>query len=207
MNTHFDRFKQAIDSGKRTEAAAALKPFIESFSSLEEKTTWSKWYLENEALGHKIRHEIYEHVVFPVLLDGYRRSDPWSLLWLARTIQNLYQSKQLWEKIEMKTDYALLKELLVLSPQNEQVESELLSKQLEWFRYSAHEWPAGILYGQDGATANQCIEILEEVCLARKINKDALNEVFLSEFESKVREYRQRLTKPSSGRASPAAEG
>lgn len=190
---YFERFKKALALGKRAEAAAALKPFIESFSSLEEKAVWAKAYLEHEPIGHKIRHEIYEHVIFPVLLDGYQRSEPWSVLWLARTIQNLYQCHPLWMQIGGKTDYALLKELVVLCPDNDEARRSLLSRQIAFFRYCVHEWPTGILQGQNGATIEECQEILEEVGYAREIDKDCLYEEFLNDFEAKLHEYRQRL--------------
>ena len=83
---HFDRFNHSIESGNRPEAATAIRAFVESFSDLQEKRLWSENYLATARYGHKIRHELYESVIFPALLDGYRRSDPWSLRWLARSV-------------------------------------------------------------------------------------------------------------------------
>jgi hypothetical protein len=204
MDIHyFERFKKALELGKRAEAAAALKPFIESFSSFDEKADWTKGYLASEPIGHKVRHEVYENVIFPVLLEGYRRSDPWSLRWLARTVQNLYQCDHLWMQIDRKTDYALLKELVELCPDDDGARNDLLSRQIEGFHYSVHEWPAGILYGRDGATIEECIEILEEVAYARSLDRGFLHERFLNDFEAKVHEYQQRLTRKSTLTATP----
>jgi len=190
---HYETFKQLLATGRRAAASASIKTFIESFANLEEKTVWARNFLDTEQIGHKIRHELYEQVIFPVLLAGYQQKDPWSLRWLARTVQNLHQSDALWRSVGYKTELGFLEELLSLDPDDHQLRKEVLSRHLDWFSYAAHEWPAGILYGQDGASARECEEIRATVAEARALDVENLHGEFLAEFERKLAEYMARI--------------
>lgn len=190
---HFERFTRLLELGKRHEATIAIRAFIDSFISLEEKRRWSETYLNARVEGKIIRHEIFESVIFPVLLNGYRKSDPWSLRWLARTSENLYKSKQLWREVEMKTEFSFLAELLALYPADEITRIELLAHHVKGLQYAVHEWPSGILYGSDSATIQECDEIFEDLMRARALDLERLHEVFFADFESKLVEYTTRL--------------
>src|SRR5690348_5477105 len=137
--------------GKKAQAKAVLERFLASFGSGEEKEQWVRAFLESGDFGYRIRHEIYEQLVFPVLLKGYHAKDPWSLLWLAKTDQNLYSARWLHSQVDFKSEYQLLKELYEITP-DEMTRNQLLRSNLTWFEYCQHEWPAGILYGMDGAS-------------------------------------------------------
>ena len=194
MNSEaFERFQAQVAIGRRADAAASLAEFIASFADLEEKRRWVQRFLKPEPLGHKIRHELYEHVVFPVLLDGYRREDPWSLRWLIETSQNLYRAHHLWEQIGYKGNHALLTDLVRLCPDDASLRAELLRKNIDWLQNAVHEWPAGILYGHDGATLEECAEIADAVMEARQQDVDGLHAAFLADFEGKLAEYVERL--------------
>jgi hypothetical protein len=194
MNTeHFKRFRDLLERGQRPEAASALREFVASFSTLEEKSIWSREHLSGLHSKGKIRHELYEGVIFPALLDGYKRAEPWSLLWLARTSQYLHRSESLWRQVDGKTSTQLLKEFLKLCPGDEEVRRELLSKVIDWMRYSIHEWPTGILYDHNGASIDQCKEIVDELGEIRQLDTDQIYTEFFADFESKVREYIDRL--------------
>ncbi len=194
MNTkHFDAYVNAKDLGKKGQARLFLEQFVESFSTFEEKVEWTKWYLENSTFGHTIRHEIYENVVFPVLLDGYHRGDTWSLRWLVKTDQNMNKADHLGKQIDHKSALLMLKELYVSNPEDEETRSLLLERQIDWFQFSVHEWPAGILNGMDGATEEDCREILKDVETARTLDKENRYTDFLDDYETKVREYQHRI--------------
>lgn len=191
--SRYEDFKHALASGNRATAASFVRPFIASFKSLEEKVTWTRWYLENESFGHRIRHEIYEGIIFPVLLDGYEKSDPWSIKWLARTSQNLYSSRGLWDRIGGKTEEGLLKELFAICPTDIEVRGQLLSNLVKSFEYMVHEWPAGILYSHNGATADECLATHVDLALARQLDNTFLHLEFLDDFAEKLCEYQRRI--------------
>lgn len=192
-STHYERYKVFKEAGRRAEASAEIGLFVKSLETFDEKSSFVRWFLEHEPQGQKIRHELYEHVIFPVLLDGYRRRDPWSLWWLAITAQNLYGAKHLWHQVDGITDFALLQELHGLSPNDDQVRIKLLERQMEWFQFCVHEWPAGILYGMDGATLEQCQEIADAVECAIQLDKEGRYTEFLADFSAKLRQYRARI--------------
>lgn len=180
--------------GFRTQARQHLQQFITSFASFTEKELWTHEFLENpECDLYRIRYELYEQVVFPVLLSGYQKRDPWSVLWLARTAQNFYRVKHLHKQIDFKTDYGLLNECYLLDPSNYEVHKDLLNIQIQWLQYCIHEYPTGILYGVNGATIDECQKILSEVEFARKLDVEKIQDKFLNEVQSKVLEYIVRL--------------
>jgi hypothetical protein len=183
--------------GLRAEARQNLLQFINSFASFAEKEQWTRQFLETEEheYGYKIRHELYEGVVFPALLKGYQNQDPWSILWLARTARNFEQARHLHEQIDLKTGHELLKECYSIDPSNAEVQTDLLRMQVRGFEYCIHEDPAGILSGQDGATIDECQEILAEIEFVRKLDPEKIQERFLNEVQSKVLEYLGRLQK------------
>ena len=178
---------------KKQEAQERLTEFLTSFPSLAEKQKWVREFLAEHEDKQKIPHEIYAHLVFPVLLAGYQQKDAWSTLWLAKTMQNIYRMDALYAAIGRKSEFELLKEVYVLEP-SEETRRLLLQADIQWFRYCQHEWPSGILYGFDGATTEECEEILQEIEFAKGLDEKAGFAAFLTGFEQKVREYQRRLS-------------
>lgn len=188
----YEQFVSLKNLGKKAEAKAALGLFVASFETLVEKRIWVYSFLEAGEYGHRVRYEIYENLVYPVLLDGYLKGDATSVAWFARTASNLYTIKSLHPLLKHKTDFALFKEAYRLDP-NERIGTVLLSTLINWFSFSQHEWPAGILYGMDGTDIQQCEDILREIKFARSLDHQRKYEGYLSEFEAKVHEYIERL--------------
>jgi hypothetical protein len=53
------------------------------------------------------------------------------------------------------------------------VREALLKSLLDYLRHASHEWSAPIiLWGMDGATLDQCDEIMSEVILARELDRE-----------------------------------
>lgn len=191
----FESYEAAREQGNKRLASSLIADFVASFSTFEERSDWAYWYFANRTFGHTVRHELFEHVIFPVLLKGYKCSDPWSLLWLERCEQNLCKAKQLWAQVNHKTAAQFLEELIAVEPNNLPVKQRLLSHHINGFKYSEHEWPTGILCGMDGANCEQCEEILRSIELANTLDTERAHTNYLAEFESKVRQYLVRLVK------------
>lgn len=189
----YAQFIALKNSGKKSEAKCVLDEFIASFQSFEEKALWVREFLDSQEFDHKIRHEIFQQLVFPILLNGYSRADAWSIFNLAKTAQNLYDNKTLHAKIGFQSDWQLLAEAYNLQP-NEPTRKQLLEAHIRGFLYRQHEWPAGILAGANGANLDECEAILQEVSFARELDSDSLHAAFLNEFEKKVEAYKARLT-------------
>ena len=69
----------------------------------------------------------------------------------------------------------------------------LLEGLLGYFRHAAHEWPACIQRGMDAATLDQCNEIMSEVTFSRELDREGVHTLSLDEFESKLKQYQERL--------------
>jgi hypothetical protein len=187
--TAYDDFVEATHAGKKAAAATAAHVFITSFSTFDEKHAWVVDFLKTYQPQDKIRHELYEQLIFPVLLQSYRASDGWGIRWLAATSQNLYRAKQLWAQLDFITEHGLLKQWSILEPESELARHALLEKMIEGFQYSEHEWPAGILYGMNGANLEQCQEIANAVTEARALDVNGKYNSYLTEFQEKLNSY------------------
>ena len=185
---YFQKFVEAKESGLRGQAKGSLSHFIASFESLEEKAIWTKEYLERREYGHKIRHELYREIIFPVLLEGYRHHDSWALYWLAETIQNLYDCDELHQRIDHKTDFGLLRECFALDEGNSCVRVALLERLVRFFEYTIHEWPAGIIYpSHEGPD-----ELLEELQYARQLDTEMKFSDFFEHVRTLLEEAKRR---------------
>jgi hypothetical protein len=189
----YDSFVRYTEQGRRKDAAVALQEFVASFRDLEEKRRWTTSYLEAGPNLDKIRHELYEQVIFPVLLEGYSRADPWSLWWLAQTSHNLNRSQDLSRQVEHKGRRAFLQQLHALQPDDDRARLALLDANLDWLEFACHEWPGGILYGMDAANLAQSEEIAELLAETRALDKEGRHAEFLAEFEDMLTDHVARL--------------
>lgn len=190
----FEQYEAAKESGNKRLASSLLVRFIETFTTDVEREEWTRWYMENRAIGHAVRHELFEHVIFPVLLAGHHRSDLWCIEMLEHCAQNLYKAEHLWSQVGYQTEMQLAERRLDLTPNDPQTKECVLKHLIDWFQYSEHEWPAGILYGSDGATEPQCQEILQSLQKARTLDEGHKYSHYLNDFETKVRQYAHRLS-------------
>ena len=195
----YEAYLALLSEGRRKDAALVLGEFLRSFNSYEERELWSHKFLKNHAYGRRVRHEVYAEVIFPVLLAGRKRDDAWSLYWLAGTSQNLYTARRLHEQIEFKTEMGLLGEAYAIDRNSPEVRGALLQSLLKYFDHASHEWPAGILWDMDGATLDQCDEIMSRVTLARELDHERAYALSIDEFESMLKQYQQGLVSDPRG--------
>jgi hypothetical protein len=189
----YEDYWALLAAGRRQEARLSLDAFIQSFRTFEERERWTREFLKAHAYGERIRHEIYAELIFPVLLIGSRREDAWSLYWLAGTSQNLYRASSLHEQVGFKQEVGFLKEAYAVDSNFSEVRKRLLESLRSRFLYAAHEWPAGILWGHDSATLDQCDELMSMATLARELDREGTCALSIGEFESKVKQYKERL--------------
>ncbi len=189
----YKQFVQLWATGNKVQARERVRRFIDSFESFEQKQAWAREFLKRGESGHKIRHEIYSELIFPVLEHGFHEGDFECTLWLARTSENLYLNRELHARVGFLGEHALLKRGFEMRPQDAQVRRLLLSNLLDGFDYAQHEWPSGILYGSNGAAPEECDELAGDVVLARELDEQGEYAAFLDEFESKLKQYQERL--------------
>ena len=190
-NEYFDDYLKYEKSGVKAKARESLDAFIKSFGTYAEKEAWTREHLPELELNHpgRIRHELFDRIVFPVLLQGYRDRDIGLMVWLVRLSQNLYQHEKSWAMINYKTDLQIIRECYHLDPCNSEVRELYLEIEIRGILYSIHEWPSGILIGNNGASAEECRELLEGIPLLRFMDWDKKYGDIISDYEDKLREY------------------
>lgn len=194
---HYTEFIEFEEKGLKRQASNSLRAFISSFENNEEINEWVWEYLPKlETNRHsRIRHEIFNELVYPILKSGYENNDFSSTLWLGKLAQNIYQAQKLHEELDWVTELGLYNKSHELDPSNDEARLLLLKAIVAWLEYSVHEWPSGILYGNDGATIEQCEEISTEAQRVLQLDKEYRYSEFIKQYVKKLSEYRTRLNK------------
>ena len=184
----YKEFRAHADRGDRRRAEQSVTRFIDSFEDDTERRAWVREFLESGDYGHKIRHELYRELIFPELHRGYQADDPWSLYFLARTIQNVYDFHEFSERLGMATDYSLLQDCFRIAPDFRDVRAQLLDSVCRSINFAIHEWPAGL-----------CCELEElqsELRFARTLDSENIRSTMFEEVERILAEARARESKP-----------
>lgn len=160
--TYYQEYIQAKERGDRSLAADKLRWFIDSFECDSDKILWVRQFLESGEYGHKIHHALYQEVIFPVLLSGYTAQDPWSVYFLAKTVQNLHEDRELHEKVGWHTERSLLKLCFELEPDFRDVREYLLRAVVGTLEFYIHEWPSGL--------CGEITDVEEYLALGRRLD-------------------------------------
>lgn len=194
---YYKKFEDELNKGLKKQAASSVKKFVESFENVNEIQAWVWEYLSElpkDSYGN-IRHELFTGLIYPVLKDGYDRTDLECTLWLGKLIQNVYKDKNIHKELGYPSDLLLYRKCYEIDPENHENNGYLLRSIFSWLSHCEHEWPSGILYGMDGATLEQCKEIREEVAFARSLTDSKSDLDYLEQFLEKLAEYEKRLNK------------
>lgn len=192
---YYQQFEVFEEKGLKKDATKSIRAFISSFEGKEQIESWVWDYLPalKKNRHSRIRHEIFIDLVFPILKAGYQSNDFRCTLWLGKLIQNIYQAKKLDEELGGVTDLGLFRKCYEIDPTNDEGRQLLLKSIVAWLEYSVHEWPSGILYGNDGATLEQCTDISIEVERVLKLDKEHSYSEFIKQYVKKLTEYRTKL--------------
>jgi hypothetical protein len=187
---HFNSYLKYERMGIKAETKKQLHNFISSFENHEEKIVWTIEYLPKLEFNNnsRIRNELFEEIVFPVLLEGYTNKNVKLMVWMAKLIQNLYQNKKLWEKINYDSDLNIIRECYELEPDNNEISDLYLEIIIEKILYRIHEWPSGILIGNTFAEKDECKRLLEEIPLLNKLDRNKKYYELVIEYENILKE-------------------
>lgn len=141
-----------------------------------------------EKCEHKLDHIIWMKIVFPELKDRLE-SDPRAIRALIKTIQNLYTSQSEWKDLDYITSEELTIRLLEMQPDDKWAKDQRIKQLRGWLAYSIHEWPAGILYGNDGASLSECSEIQQAIDELSELDASGNSKDLCLEVKSKLEEY------------------
>ncbi len=167
----------------RHEALRALERFIEALLRLP-AADWHPWARQ---LSHRlidaredipVRFPFFREVLFPALLAGLEDSVSGSARWLAGFAQLLYKSPACRDRLpeNLRSEFDLLERAIHDDPSDTAAKKRLLSIMRSRFDYALHELPTGVLYGHNGATVEECAELLEELSAYERLSIEMVAE-------------------------------
>lgn len=194
MREKYREFCDLSQSGLRKEANRAAREFVAEYRDKPDPLFVAEIC---ESVGHRINHHIWAGIVLPL----YRQdpTDPVAIKCLIKTVQKLYSDKSAHESLDWVSEHQLVDRYLALLPEDPWAIEKKKSLLADWLAYSIHEWPSGVLYGNDGATASQCQEILGAVDELQELDRKAEYADLCEEVQTKTRLYRDRLKATGAG--------
>lgn len=108
-----------------------------------------------------IRQPLYKNLIYPILSDQVEQNNVKAIKALLKLDQHLV-SYQGYTKDTKYSSYTLLEKGLSISPDDREL-LELSEKTTRnYLNYTLHELPTGVLYGANGATIEECEELIQE---------------------------------------------
>ena len=85
---YFNEYIKYEQMGLKSKTKECLKYFINSFENYKEKELWTIEYLPKLEFNEnsRIRNELYEEIIFPVLLEGYNNKNIKLTIWMVKLI-------------------------------------------------------------------------------------------------------------------------
>ena len=188
MREKYREFSDLRESGLRKDANRAAREFVAEYKENPDTSFVSQIC---ESVDHKMNHHIWSGVVLPLYREDTR--DPIAIKCLIETVQNLYSDQSAHRSLDWITEWQLVDQYLELVPDDPWATNKKKALLVGWLAYSIHEWPSGVLYGNDGATASQCQEILSAVDELRELDHDAEYADLCEDVQAKTLQYRDKL--------------
>jgi hypothetical protein len=147
----------------------ALDRFIDALLELP-PATWHAWAkriaadVSDQGARTPVRFPLFRRVLMPALAEGVRRREAGCARWLESFHELQLQARGTSGlPPELESPYGLLTEALRLDPADTLARRRLIDWFVRDFEYSLHEVPSGVLYGTDGATPEQCEQLLRDL--------------------------------------------
>lgn len=168
--SQWDVYLAEEKSGVRSVALAQLDIFIASLLSQSE-ADWQDWAfnLSEAIVDHErdipVRMPLFRSVIFPTLHSRLSAGSGGAARILAGFNQLLYHSPECQDMLpsHLRTEHGLILEAINRDPSDKRSKQRMRAILRNRFEYSLHELPSGVLYGQDGATTEECSEMISEL--------------------------------------------
>lgn len=188
MNTFeeiFQKYKKSITSGNKKLITKLITELHTTSKLNGDFEYWIHEHLEKHIEeGIKIHHKFLVDDILPFLTSNIQ--NPNSIYLLAKLsrchklpfefdcLKNLYKSI-----LENKDD-----------DRYKQMYREIL---LEWIEYSTHEWPSGLLYGNNGMTMDECNECLKDSIFWLSLENEDIYKTKIENFIQKITIWKNSL--------------
>lgn len=160
------KLDELIKSSKKPDSNFSYEEIMEITNQLLEKNI-------------TIRYPLFLHLIYPVLSTEVEKENITAIKLLIRLFGYYGDFQKLSENTKF-TQWGLLNLGLQIAPNDKEFLKIYESKQEDYFEYTLHELPIGILYGSDGASMEECNSLLEElnqykvVCEKLNLDRDEL---------------------------------
>lgn len=153
--------------GLRPDALADLRRMIEALQAAPPlRDAWAAEFLARRERGpthEPLRVPLFQQVIFPYLEERYRARDAGAARWLARLSQLLFQTPACWEAMGWPGPIGLWREAYRRDPADEESRKALIAEIVSHTRYTLHELPTGVLSDANGATPDECTDLLAQL--------------------------------------------
>lgn len=173
QSVRWDEYLRAEARAPRGEKLAALAAFLDALPA--GSADWHPWARDlarrvvDEGADLVVRTPLFEGAVFPALLAGLRAGRPGCARWLAGLAPHVARSEACRGRLPPgeQSELGLLRAAVRQDPDDGASRQRLIEIIADRLRYSLHELPVGVLFGTDGATPEECLELereLDEFC-------------------------------------------
>ena len=197
-------YEQIEARGTREAKLNALDSFLAALASTPEEE-WTGWaqnvarHVVDNGTDIQIRMPLFRRAIFPALLAGFKKQTPGCARWLAGLIQHIYRCKDCQQQLpeDCQTETGLLHAALQHDTTDHASRERLVDAWGLALGFAIHEVPSGVLYGMDGATAEQCLELQEWlrsfVDIARQVNAAERYACLIEDCQFHFHAYREYL--------------
>jgi uncharacterized protein YsxB (DUF464 family) len=188
---YFNEYLKYEHKGIKSKTKEYVNMFIKSFENDMEKGSWTIEYLpkfEQNSNG-RIRNELFEEIIFPVLFNGYKNKDIKLMVWLVKLSQNYYQNNRIWKQLNYRSEMEIIKECYDIEPDNKEVQDIYLEIKINKMEFIIHEYPPYILFGNNVATKDECKILLDDIVFIKKLDRNNKYEKFINEYKRAIKEY------------------
>ncbi len=179
----YEEIQKLAKIGLRKPAKQLIADLIKDFNASPSEEFALKICTECEA--SKIDQEIYRSIAYPYINEK-SNSEP---LWMVAAI-NTHNNAAVMRKLD--PDCRILPPVDLLKRLNEHPEyrdyakPKLFAHIFEYLESATHEYPSGILYGNDGANIEQCTEYLSDIEYLKENDPSEIQSEFLHSVEEKI---------------------
>ena len=162
----WEAYLAAEDDRIREVTMPALDRFIEAVLA-HDPAVWHAWGrdlaigVSDGQLDVPVRFPLFRRVVLPALAEGVVRGIAHCARALASFESLLANTPEVPLPEPLQSAVELLREALARDPADRLARERLVERWQGYLEYTLHELPAGVLYGRDGATIQECGELLE----------------------------------------------
>ena len=189
MDERYKKFLELKRSGRKQQARVLADEIISAYRS---DPDFEFVLRVCDANTQKVDHLLWKNLILPEILARVA-DDPRAIKALIQTIQNLYSAKEEWKNLGYITEQDLTKRLLMLRPEDSWGKAARARVLSRWLAYVIHEWPSGVLYGPNGASLEECAEILDAVEELLVLDASGALVALCGDVRKKTRSYMERL--------------